>query len=91
MLRALDRFFFSRRNGRNGPVPLGSAVFDLRLLVVLLAVLRRRDPPELGSHLTKRKKSYVKEIWGPQEGVWLEYASTRDTFLGHCGPYVSKL
>ena len=42
-------------------------------------------------HLTKRKKSYVKGILGPQEGVWLEYASTRDTFLGHCGPYVSKL
>ena len=24
-------------------------------------------------HLTKRKKSYVKEIWGRQEGVGLEY------------------
>ena len=24
----------------------------------------------------KRKKSYVKEIWGRQEGVGLEYAST---------------
>ena len=27
-------------------------------------------------HLTKRKESYSKEIWGPQEGVGLEYAST---------------
>ena len=27
-------------------------------------------------HLTKRKKSYVKEIFGPQEDVQLEYIST---------------